>query len=100
MSRSRWPAAALEGSADRAAFHGETDAAEALYALRSGRPVVDFRTRLRCKDGSYKRCQWRSMPAIEEGMIYSVGRPLEGSASDPVELGEAPPKRTLTVARH
>jgi PAS domain S-box-containing protein len=76
------------------------DAAEALYALRSGRPVVDFRTRLRCKDGSYKRCQWRSMPAIEEGMIYSVGRPLEGSASDPVELGEAPPKRTLTVARH
>jgi PAS domain S-box-containing protein len=81
------------------------DAAEALYALRNGRPVVDFRTRLRCKDGSYKRCQWRSMPAIEEGMIYSVGRPLEGSASDPVEQrsaepGEALPKRTLTVARH
>jgi PAS domain S-box-containing protein len=76
-------------------------AAEALFALRSGRPVVDFRSRIRCKDGTYKWCQWRSMPAIEEGMIYSVGHPLEDAANetrDPAGL-ENPTRPILTLAR-
>jgi PAS domain S-box-containing protein len=50
------------------------DAAKAMHALRSGIPVVDYRVRIRCKDGAYRMSQWRAMPAVEEGMIYCVGR--------------------------
>jgi PAS domain S-box-containing protein len=79
------------------------DAARALQALRGGKPVVDYRVRVRCKDGVYRLSQWRAMPAVEEGMIYGVGREVtdDSSAGDSADApaSEAQAKRVLTLAR-
>jgi len=51
----------------------------ALGSLRVGQPLVNFESRFLCKDGRYKRLVWRVMPAVEEGMVYAVGREAERS---------------------
>jgi PAS domain S-box-containing protein len=37
-------------------------------------PVLDFENRYRCRDGSYRRLQWRSLPLPQEGLIYGIAR--------------------------
>lgn len=39
-----------------------------------GVPIVNFRTRFLCKDGSYKWLDWNSNIDIQQGLFYSVGR--------------------------
>ena len=39
-----------------------------------GEPVVNFRTRFLCKDGSYKWLDWNSNMDLQQGVFYSVAR--------------------------
>lgn len=49
-------------------------ATEILSKHLKGAPVVNFRTRFLCKDGSYKWLDWNSNMDLEQGVFYSVGR--------------------------
>jgi PAS domain S-box-containing protein len=82
------------------------DAVAALHLLHEGHPLVDYESRILCKDGSYKLCRWRAMPAVEEGMIYGVGREVRNddvrhaSAGEDRNDSQAPgPRRILRAAR-
>jgi PAS domain S-box-containing protein len=47
---------------------------EVLAKHLEGNPIVNFRTRFLCKDGSYKWLDWNSNIDIKQGLFYSVGR--------------------------
>jgi PAS domain S-box-containing protein len=47
---------------------------EVLAKHLEGNPVVNFRTRFLCKDGSYKWLDWNSNIDTKQGLFYSVGR--------------------------
>lgn len=47
---------------------------EVLTKHLTGSPVVNFRTRFICKDGSYKWLDWNSNMDIQQGVFYSVAR--------------------------
>lgn len=47
---------------------------EVLSKHLQGVPVVNFRTRFHCKDGTYKWLDWNSNIDIQKGIFYSVGR--------------------------
>ncbi len=49
-------------------------AAEILSKHLKGDPVVNFRTRFLCKDGSFKWLDWNSNMDLEQAVFYSVGR--------------------------
>ncbi len=49
-------------------------ASEVLAKHLEGNPIVNFRTRFLCKDGSYKWLDWNSNIDIKQGLFYSVGR--------------------------
>jgi PAS domain S-box-containing protein len=49
-------------------------ASEVLAAHLEGNPIVNFRTRFLCKDGSYKWLDWNSNIDIKQGLFYSVAR--------------------------
>ncbi|MEJ2365177.1 MAG: PAS domain-containing protein, partial [Deltaproteobacteria bacterium] len=47
---------------------------QAAAKLMSGKPLVDFEHRVRCKDGSYKLIAWNTAYYGAEGLMYCVGR--------------------------
>lgn len=47
---------------------------EVLTKHLEGNPIVNFRTRFLCKDGSYKWLDWNSNIDMQQGLFYSVGR--------------------------
>jgi PAS domain S-box-containing protein len=47
---------------------------EVLAKHMEGNPIVNFRTRFLCKDGSYKWLDWNSNIDIKQGLFYSVAR--------------------------
>lgn len=49
-------------------------ASEVLAKHLEGNPIVNFRTRFLCKDGSYKWLDWNSNIDLTQGLFYSVGR--------------------------
>lgn len=49
-------------------------ATEVLTKHLEGNPIVNFRTRFLCKDGSYKWLDWNSNIDMKQGVFYSVGR--------------------------
>lgn len=49
-------------------------ATEVLAKHLEGNPIVNFRTRFLCKDGSYKWLDWNSNIDMKQGVFYSVGR--------------------------
>jgi PAS domain S-box-containing protein len=44
--------------------------------LSRGEPTIYFENRYRCKDSSYKRLAWTSMPDLEHGLMYAVARDM------------------------
>lgn len=44
----------------------------------SGEPVLSFRNRYRCQDGSYRWLSWKSIPAEKESLMYAVARDITG----------------------
>ena len=49
-------------------------ATEVLAKHLEGNPIVNFRTRFLCNDGSYKWLDWNSNVDTKLGLFYSVGR--------------------------
>jgi PAS domain S-box-containing protein len=49
-------------------------ASEILSKHLKGEPVVNFRTRFLCKDGSYKWLDWNSNMDLEQSVFYSAAR--------------------------
>jgi PAS domain S-box-containing protein len=49
------------------------DTVAAVSSLAQGQAVLDFVNRYRCKDGSYRWIEWRSMP-FERKLIYAAAR--------------------------
>jgi PAS domain S-box-containing protein len=47
-----------------------------LQKLSDGASSLDFENRYRCQDGSYKWLSWRSVPALEEDVIYAIARDI------------------------
>jgi len=48
---------------------------EASTSLASGKALIDFTNRYRCKDGSYRWIEWRSMPYPDK-RIYAAARDI------------------------
>jgi PAS domain S-box-containing protein len=69
-----WRVGDLEGSQLLDVVHPEDLAAtrEAMRELASGKDLIDFTNRCRCRDGSYRFIEWRSVPA--GGVIYAAAR--------------------------
>ena len=54
---------------------------EALRALVADRrPVIDFRNRVRCRNGDYLLVEWRCDPPDADGVVYAVGREVTDRA--------------------
>ncbi len=47
-----------------------------MAKLAAGTPVINFRSRLLCKDGTYKSLAWKAVPDLERGLIYCVARDM------------------------
>ena len=47
---------------------------EVLAKHLEGNPIVNFRTRFLCKDGTFKWLDWNSNIDTKQGLFYSVGR--------------------------
>jgi PAS domain S-box-containing protein len=63
----------------------ERTAAEAA-AISDGKTAMAFENRFACKDGSYKVLEWTSTPAVEEGVMYAVGRDVTERREAEAEL--------------
>jgi PAS domain S-box-containing protein len=69
-----WPVEQLEGSELLAIVH-EDDVAttrEAMHELATGKDLIDFTNRCRCKDGTHRFIEWRSV--LAGGVIYAAAR--------------------------
>jgi PAS domain S-box-containing protein len=69
-----WPIEQLEGSELLAIVH-EDDVAntrEAMRELAGGKDLIDFTNRCRCKDGTHRFIEWRSV--LAGGVIYAAAR--------------------------
>ena len=69
-----WPIEDLEGAQVLAFVHEDDVAAtcEALRELASGKDLIDFTNRCRCKDGTHRFIEWRSV--LAGGVIYAAAR--------------------------
>ena len=69
-----WPIQELEGAQLLAFVHQDDVAAtgEALRELASGKDLIDFTNRCRCKDGTHRFIEWRSV--LAGGVIYAAAR--------------------------
>ncbi|HLF50960.1 PAS domain S-box protein [Flavobacterium sp.] len=57
---------------------------EMFAKLLKGEPVVNFRDRVLCKDGTYKWLDWHSNFDLQQGVLYSVARDI----SEQIKLEE------------
>ena len=80
-----WPVRDLEGSQLLDLVHAEDLPAtrEAMRELASGKDLIDFTNRCRCKDGTYRFIEWRSVPA--GGVIYAAARDVSERKRSQVE---------------
>jgi PAS domain S-box-containing protein len=69
-----WPIGELEGSQLLDFVHADELAVtrEAMRDLAGGKDLIDFTNRCRCKDGTYRFMEWRSV--LAGGVIYAAGR--------------------------
>ena len=54
----------------------ESSIAEAETIMATGRDVVSFENRYRCKDGGYKWILWSASVSLEKRLYYAVGRDI------------------------
>jgi diguanylate cyclase (GGDEF)-like protein/PAS domain S-box-containing protein len=75
---------------------------ESMRGLAGGhRDAVEFENRCRCKDGSYRRLEWRAR--LVEGTWYGVARDITRSRSDRLQTARDPltglANRTAAIER-
>lgn len=68
-----------------------------IEQLKTGLPVVNFENRYRCQDGSYKWLSWKSIPLIEEGLIYATARDVTEIKRGEVALKESEERWQLAL---
>jgi len=49
---------------------------EAASTLGTGKDIISFTNRYRCKDGSYRWIEWLSTTDLEQGLIYAAARDI------------------------
>jgi two-component system, cell cycle sensor histidine kinase and response regulator CckA len=69
-----WPIGDLEGSLLLSFVHDDDVAttSEAIRELASGKDLIDFTNRCRCKDGTHRFIEWRAV--LTGGVIYAAAR--------------------------
>ena len=48
----------------------------AREALKDGEPLLGLSNRYRCKDGTYRWFEWRSVSHVDRGLVYAVARDI------------------------
>lgn len=73
-----WSAEEIVGRPYYGLIHPEDIPAchERMEQLGRGEPVIEFPVRLLCKDDSYRVISWTSVPVVEDGLVYGVGRDM------------------------
>ena len=64
--------------------------------LSNGVPLVGLTNRYRCKDGSYRWLEWRSVSSVERGLVYAAARDI--TARRESEKAQADLQRRLIVS--
>lgn len=59
---------------------------ERVRALATGKPLLDYRTQVRAKDGSTRNIQWMTFP--ENGKFYGFGRDITSEVEAAAQLAE------------
>jgi len=69
-----WPIDKLEGAPLLSFVHDDDVAttSEAMRELASGKDLIDFTNRCRCKDGTHRFIEWRAV--LAGGVIYAAAR--------------------------
>jgi PAS domain S-box-containing protein len=67
--------------------------------LAERRPVVDFRNRVRCRDGSYRLLEWRCDPPEPDGAVFAVAREVTERAREEQQLRWGKSEAELLAAR-
>ncbi len=72
-----YPITEMEGRKFLDLVHPDDLAAteQTMSELSSGKEVIDFTNRYRCKDGSYRWIEWRSKP-FQNDLIYAAARDI------------------------
>ncbi len=88
-----WTAAELMARPSIELVHPDDRAAvlAARERLADGQPVTTLTNRYRCKDGSYRWLEWRSVMHPERGVVYAAARDVTEQRRDQralAELGE------------
>lgn len=69
-------------------------ASKALENLNKGIPLINFVSRVRCADGSWKLISWQAMKSIQENVIYTSGRDVSREKEFQTQLEELVNQRT------
>jgi len=59
---------------------------ESIEKLQKGEPVINFKAKARCKDGSYKLLDWTATADRQSGLIYAVARDVTKQAENEESL--------------
>ncbi len=97
-----WRRDEVLGTRQRELVHPEDwqASAEVLRRLtRHGVPVIDFRNRVRCRDGSYRWLEWRCDPPAGDGVVYAVAREVTARTREEQELRAAKEEAEAVAAR-
>ncbi len=69
----------------------------ARQGLASGQPLLDLGNRYRCKDGSYRWFEWRSVSDVDRGLVYAVARDVTEERQARLALLELTESLTTTL---
>ncbi|MCS6793833.1 MAG: PAS domain S-box protein [Oscillatoriaceae bacterium SKYG93] len=71
-----------------------------IQKLSAGSGTVDFENRYRCKDGSYRWLTWKSVPFVQEGLIYAIASDISDRKAAEIEKIQLIESLQKSEARH
>jgi len=70
---------------------------EKVFAkLKSGKSILGFENRYRCREGGYRWISWNAYPLIDQGQIYSIARDITERKQSEFALRDAH-ERLITI---